>query len=198
MTIGQKRVAVYVRVSTLHQTTENQLMELTDVCKRNDWLIADVYNETVSGTKSVDDRGELKRLMGDAASGLFSMVVVWSVDRVGRSMKHLVSVMTYLDDVGCDIYSYKQSIRTDTHIGTMFFQLMGVMASMENNIRKERQMIGIKRAKKEGVVFGRKCVVDNDMELKIVELRHKGKSIRQIAKNVGISVGKTHQVIKRC
>ena len=137
MTIGQKRVAVYVRVSTLHQTTENQLMELTDVCKRNDWLIADVYNETVSGTKSVDDRGELKRLMG-------------------------------------------------------------VMASMENNIRKERQMIGIKRAKKEGVVFGRKCVVDNEMELKIVELRHKGKSIRQIAKNVGISVGKTHQVIKRC
>jgi DNA invertase Pin-like site-specific DNA recombinase len=57
-------------------------------------------------------------------------------------------------------------------------------------------MIGIKRAKSQGVKFGRKDVVDEDMELRIVELRHKGKSIRAIAKNVGISVGRVHKVVK--
>ena len=197
MTNGQKRVGVYIRVSTSQkQTTLNQRMELEDVCRRNDWEIVEVYDETISGTKSIDDRKELKRLLRDASSKYFDMVVVFSVCRIARSMTHLVSVMTHLDELGCDIYSHQQGIRTDTSMGRMFFQLCGVMAEVENSIRKDRQTIGIKRAKSQGVVFGRKRVVDEDMELKIVELRHKGKSVRAIAKNVGISVGRTHKVIK--
>ena len=124
------------------------------------------------------------------------MVVVFSVCRIARSMTHLVTVMTHLDELGCDIYSHQQGIRTDTSMGRMFFQLMGCLSECEMSIRKDRQMIGIKRAKSQGIKFGRKDVVDEDMELKIVELRHKGKSVRQIAKNVGISVGRTHKVIK--
>jgi DNA invertase Pin-like site-specific DNA recombinase len=197
MTDIQKRVGVYLRVSTAQkQTTLNQRMELDEVCKRNDWNIVEYYDETISGTKSIDDRKELKRMLKDASSGFFDMVVVFSVCRVARSMKHLVSVMTHLDELGCDIYSHQQGIRTDTSMGRMFFQLCGVMSEVENSIRLDRQLIGIKRAKSQGVVFGRKRVVDDNMELKIVELRHKGKSIRQIAKNVGISVGRTHQVIR--
>ena len=197
MTNGQKRVGVYIRVSTSQkQTTLNQRMELEDVCRRNDWEIVEVYDETISGTKSIDDRKELKRLLRDASSKYFDMVVVFSVCRIARSMTHLVSVMTHLDELGCDIYSHQQGIRTDTSMGRMFFQLMGCLSECEMSIRKDRQMIGIKRAKSQGVVFGRKRVVDEDMELKIIELRHKGKSVRAIAKNVGISVGRTHQVIK--
>ena len=70
------------------------------------------------------------------------------------------------------------------------------MAQMETDIRKERQSIGIKRALSQGVKFGRKDVVDDDIELRIVELRHKKKSIRYIAKDTGISVGRVHRVIK--
>ena len=77
-------VAVYVRVSTSGQTTENQLIELSEVCDRNKWHITNVYNETVSGTKGVDERAELNRMMQDASRKKFSKVVVWSVDRVGR------------------------------------------------------------------------------------------------------------------
>ena len=197
MTNGQKRVGVYIRVSTSQkQTTLNQRMELEDVCRRNDWEIVEVYDETISGTKSIDDRKELKRMLKDASSKYFDMVIIFSACRIARSMKHLVSVMTHLDELGCDIYSHQQGIRTDTSMGRMFFQLMGCLSECEMSIRKDRQMIGIKRAKSQGVVFGRKRVVDEDMELKIIELRHKGKSVRAIAKNVGISVGRTHQVIK--
>ena len=121
-------------------------------------------------------------------------MVVWSVDRVGRSLRHLVDVMTTLDELGCDIYSFKQAIRTDTSMGSMFFSLMGVMAQMETDIRKERQAIGIRRAKSQGIKFGRRKVVDEDLELEIVELRHKGKSLRFIANYVGISLGSVQRV----
>jgi len=197
MTIGQKRVGVYLRVSTSQkQTTLNQRMELEDVCRRNDWEIVEVYDETISGTKSIDDRKELKRMLNDASSKYFDMVVVFSVCRIARSMSQLLSVMTHLDELGCDIYAHQQGIRTDTSMGRMFFQMCGIMSEVEMSIRKDRQMIGIKRAKSQGVKFGRKDVVDEDMELRIVELRHKGKSIRAIAKNVGISVGRVHKVVK--
>ena len=67
------KVAIYVRVSTQQQTTENQLLELYEVCDRNDWTIVEEYNETVSGTKSVDDRKELHRMLQDAARKKFDV-----------------------------------------------------------------------------------------------------------------------------
>ena len=103
-------VAIYVRVSTQHQTTDNQLLELYEVCERNDWTVVEEYNETVSGTKGQSDREELNRMMIDASRRKFDKVVVWSVDRVGRSMKHLVSVLSQLKDMNIDIYSFKQGI----------------------------------------------------------------------------------------
>jgi len=188
------KVGVYVRVSTHQQTTENQLLELYEVCERNDWTIVDEYNETVSGTKGVNDRKELDRLLKDASRKKFEKVVVWSVDRVGRSMKHLVSVLSQLKDLDIDIFSYKQGIDTSTTMGSSFFHMVGIFAELENNMRRERQIVGIKRALKDGVKFGRKDVVDEDKEYEIYQLRNKGKSIRSIAKEVGISVGRTHKV----
>ncbi len=83
MTTGQKRVAMYVRVSTAQkQTTLNQQIELEDVCRRNNWEIVEIYDETISGTKSIDDRKELKRLLKDASSKYFDMVVIFSACRI--------------------------------------------------------------------------------------------------------------------
>ncbi len=143
-------VAVYVRVSTSGQTTENQLIELSEVCDRNKWHITNVYNETISGTKGVDERAELNRMMKDASRKKFDKVVVWSVDRIGRSMKHLVNVLSQLKDLGCDIYSYKQAIDTSTTMGSSFFHMVGIFAELENNMRAERQKIGIRRALENG------------------------------------------------
>ena len=187
-------VGVYVRVSTQQQTTENQLLELYEVCERNDWTVVEEYNETVSGTKGQNDRNELKRMLIDASRKKFDKVVVWSVDRLGRNMKHLVSILSQLKDLDIDLYAYKQGIDTSTTMGSSFYYMVGIFSELENNMRRERQLIGIKRAMNEGVKFGRKDVVDDEKEYQIYQLRKKGKSIRQIAKEVGISVGRTHKV----
>ena len=188
------KVAMFVRVSTIQQTTENQLLELYEVCERNDWTVVEEYNETVSGTKGVNDRKELERMLKDASRKKFDKLVIWSVDRLGCSMKHLVSVLSQLKDLHIDIYSYKQGIDTSTTMGSSFFHMVGIFAELENNMRRERQIVGIKRALKDGVKFDRKDVVDEDKEYQIWQLRTKGKSIRAIAKEVGISVGRTHKV----
>ena len=88
------KVGIYVRVSTQQQTTDNQLLDLYEVCERNDWTVVEEYNETISGTKGATDRKELNRMLKDASRKKFDKLVVWSVDRVGRSMKHLVGGKT--------------------------------------------------------------------------------------------------------
>ena len=180
-------VAIYVRVSTASQTTENQLIELTEVCERNKWHISNIYNETISGTKSVDERAELNRMLQDASRKKFSKVVVWSVDRVGRSMKHLVTVLSQLQDSGCDIYSYKQAIDTSTTMGTSFFHMVGIFAELENNMRAERQKIGIRRSLENGAKFGRKTLITDKLVQKVVDLRHQGLSMRGIATELDVS-----------
>jgi DNA invertase Pin-like site-specific DNA recombinase len=179
-------VAIYVRVSTASQTTENQLIELTEVCERNKWHITNIYNETISGTKSVDERAELNRMLQDASRKKFSKVVVWSVDRVGRSMKHLVTVLSQLQDLGCDIYSYKQAIDTSTTMGTSFFHMVGIFAELENNMRAERQKIGIRRSLENGAKFGRKTLITDKLVQKVVDLRHQGLSMRGIATELDV------------
>ena len=184
-----------MRCSTSHQTTENQRLELYEICERNDWVVVEEYDETISGTKGVNEREELRRMMTDASRKKFNKLVVWSIDRLGRNMKHLVSVLSQLKDLDIDIYSYKQGIDTSTTMGSSFFYMVGIFAELENNMRRERQIIGIKRALKEGVKFGRKDVVDEDIEYEILKLRQQGKSYRKIAQRVGIS---HTRVAKQC
>ena len=189
-------VAVYVRVSTSGQTTENQLIELSEVCERNKWHITSVYNETISGTKSVDERAELNRMMQDASRKQFSKVVVWSVDRVGRSMKHLVNVLSQLKDLGCDIYSYKQAIDTSTTMGSSFFHMVGIFAELENNMRAERQKIGIRRALENGAKFGRKSIMTDKLIKSVVRLRESSLSMRKIATQLDISTATVQKALK--
>ncbi len=190
------KVAILMRCSTSHQTTENQRLELYEICERNDWVVVEEYDETISGTKGVNERDELRRMMTDASRKKFDKLVVWSIDRLGRNMKHLVSVLSQLKDLDIDIYSYKQGIDTSTTMGSSFFYMVGIFAELENNMRRERQIIGIKRALKDGVKFGRKDVVDEDVEYEILKLRQQGKSYRKIAERVGISHTRVAQQCK--
>ena len=183
------QVACYLRVSTSAQTTENQLIELIDVCNRNKWQITEVYEETISGTKGVDERYELNRMMHDACQKKFDKVVVWSVDRLGRSMKHLITVLSQLDDLGVDVFSYAQGIDTSTTFGKSMFQMVGIFAELENNMRSERQKIGIKRALDNGAKFGRKSILTDKLIEQVCNLKEQGRSIRYIANELKISTG---------
>ena len=189
-------VALYVRVSTSSQHTENQIYELKEICKRNRWNIVDIYDETISGTKGINEREELNRLMTDASRKKFDKVVVWSVDRIGRSMKHLVNVLSQLKDIGCDIYSYKQAIDTSTTMGSSFFHMIGIFAELENNIRKERQSIGIRRALENGAKFGRKSIMSDKLIKSVADLRTRGLSMRKIASALNVSTTVVQKSLK--
>jgi DNA invertase Pin-like site-specific DNA recombinase len=188
-------VAIYTRVSTSHQTVENQLIELREVCERNDWTVVEEYSEVISGTKGVDERSELERLLIDGSRRKFDKVVVWSVDRVARSMKHLIQVLSQLDDLDIDIYSFQQGIDTSTTMGSSFFHMVGIFSELENNLRSERQKIGIKRALDNGAKFGRKTIIDDSMTSSVVQERQDGLSIRKIADKLGLNRG---VVLKIC
>jgi DNA invertase Pin-like site-specific DNA recombinase len=190
------QVACYLRVSTLSQHSENQLIELLDVCNRNKWQITEIYEETISGTKGVDERYELNRMMHDACRKKFDKVVVWSVDRLGRSMKHLVSVLSQLDELNVDVFSYVQGIDTSTQFGKSMFQMVGIFAELENNMRADRQRIGIKRALDNGAKFGRKSIMNDELIKKINNLREEGHSMRNIAKECDVSTTIVQKAIK--
>ena len=116
-----KKVSLFLRVSTSDQTTDNQKKELIELCKRRDFQIVEIYQETISGTKKNEDRKEFSRLLNDMKKRKFEKLVVWSVDRLGRDMKELIKTLSLLDDYKISLYSYQQNLDTDDSMGRMFF-----------------------------------------------------------------------------
>src|SRR3979490_2405485 len=100
-------------------------------------------------------RPQLQKLLLEARQRKFDLVVVWSADRLARSMRHLVAVLSELHDCGVEVFSYAQGVNTGTPMGAMLWQFLGIFAEFEHGIRRERQAIGIARAQKNGVHFGR-------------------------------------------
>ena len=150
-----KKVAIYVRVSTKRdQTTQNQTGELQKYCERQDWKVAEVYDDSgVSGTKS--DRPALSRMMNDAAQGRFQVVCVWKIDRLARSVADLLNILSTLRSHGVDFVSTTQALDTTTSYGKMVMTFLGAIAEFERDLICERVKVGIERAKAEGVQFGR-------------------------------------------
>lgn len=174
------KVAIYCRVSTKDQSERNQLDELLAFCQRAGWEVVDTYCERVSGTKNPNDRDQLRALLAAAKQRRFQLVLVWSADRLGRSMRHLVAVLGELHDCGIHLCSYKQNIDTSHAMGAMLWQFLGIFAEFENSIRRERQELGIRRAKERGVRFGRPPT-KLDKRDQILALRNAGLSINRIA-----------------
>lgn len=189
------RIAIYSRVSTAQQDDQAQFEELEALCRRSGWEVARVYREKVSGTKGADARPQLRQLLVDAKRRHFEKVIVWSADRLARSMRHLVTVLGELNDCGVHIFSYKQGIDTATPMGSMLWQFLGIFAEFEHGIRKERQVLGITKAKAKGVRFGRPRV-SLDKRRKILELRKEGMGINGIARKLKVGCGTASRIIK--
>jgi len=181
------KVAIYTRVSTSDQTTQNQLMDLEEVIERNNWEVVEFYDEVISGTKGVDERFELARMLKDAQRKKFEKLIIWSVDRLGRNLKNIIGVLSTLHESGIEVFSYKQGIDTSTTMGRSFMAITGIFAEIENDLRKERQSIGIKRAIAQGAKFGRKPKVNDRIRDEVVTLRGEGMSYRNIGKELGLT-----------
>jgi DNA invertase Pin-like site-specific DNA recombinase len=193
-----KQVAIYARVSTDKQTTENQLNQLRAIADKNDWIVvAEFVDEGISGAKGRNKRPEFDALMKGAVRRQFDMVMSWSVDRLGRSLQHLVEFLDELHSVGCDLYLHQQAIDTTTPSGKMMFQMCGVFSEFERSMIRQRVKAGLERAVANGKKLGRPRLSD-ETRREIVEMRASGMSIRKIAADLGISVGAICGVIKEC
>jgi DNA invertase Pin-like site-specific DNA recombinase len=181
------RVALYARVSTLNgQHPEMQLADLREYASRRRWEIAGEYvDEGVSGSK--ESRPELNRLVDDSRRRQFDIVLVWKIDRFGRSLKHLVNALADLDAYGVTFASLKENLDLSTPSGRLMFQIIGAMAEFERALIQERVRAGLQNARRNGKQLGRPSrVVDLD---DIACMRAQGHSLRNIAEKLGVGYG---------
>ena len=185
-----KRVALYVRVSTNEQTTQNQQRELRAVAKRQGWQIVHVFEDAgISGAKGRGQRPGLDAMLKGVARKEFDLVAAWSVDRLGRSLQDLIGLLGEFHAKHVDLYLHQQGLDTTTPAGKAMFQLLGVFAEFERAIIRERIKAGLARARAEGKVCGRPRA-SKEVEASIRKARRKGTGILKIARqlNVGVSV----------
>ena len=170
-----KRAALYMRVSTKghRQTTDTQALALGDYAAHRGFeIIGEYRDEGISGSK--DSRPALDRLMKDARARKFDVVVVARFDRFARSVSHLLRALEEFSHLAVDFVSLSESIDTSTPMGKMIFTVLGAVAELERNLIRERVMMGLDRAKRQGKTLGRpRTLVDRD---RVVALRAKGLS----------------------
>jgi hypothetical protein len=131
-----KRAVLYLRVSTIDQTTANQERELREVATRMGCEIVKVYKDHgISGAKGRDKRPAFDALCRDAAQRKFDVVMAWSVDRLGRSLQDLVGFLSELHALKVDLFLHQQGLDTTTPAGKAMFQMMGVFAEFERTIQ---------------------------------------------------------------
>ncbi len=193
--MAKKRVAFYLRVSTGEQTTENQRRELEQVAKRSGWQVVEVYEDAgVSGANGREKRPALDKLLKDASRREFDTVAAWSVDRIGRSLRHLLFFFDELRALHVDLYLHKEGIDTSTPAGEAMFQMVGVFAQFERSMIRERVRSGLSRARASGKRLGRPPVTARK-RAEVLKLRRAGQSIRAVARTVRLSA-RTVQKIK--
>jgi DNA invertase Pin-like site-specific DNA recombinase len=187
-----KRVAIYVRVSTDGQTVENQRRELEAVATRHRWEVAGVFSDHgISGAK--EKRPAFARLLQGIARKDFDAVAAWSVDRLGRSLQHLLSFLGELKAKGVDLYLHQQGLDTGTPAGKALFQMLGVFSEFERAMIVERVHAGLRRAKAQGKRLGRPRV-SAAVEQRILRELIKGMGIRAVARKLGVGVGTVQRV----
>jgi DNA invertase Pin-like site-specific DNA recombinase len=187
------RVALYARVSTLNgQDPEMQLRELREYSSRRGWLVDKEYiDQGVSGSK--ESRPALNDLMNDAHRRKFDAVLVWKIDRFGRSLKHLVNSLAELGALGVAFISFGDNLDLSTPSGRLMFQIIGAMAEFERALIQERVRAGLRNAKAKGRRLGRPRVVVD--VCRIASLRAQGRSWSQVRTELGVSKGTAQRAV---
>jgi DNA invertase Pin-like site-specific DNA recombinase len=158
-------------------------------------IVAEFIDNGVSGAKSRKDRPALDEMMKLATQRKFEMVMCWSIDRLGRSLQHLVEILNELQAMKIDLFFMQQGMDTTTPSGRMIFSVFGAIGEFERNLIRERVIAGQKRAKESGTHIGRPTKMNDGMRSAIKLLRERGMSIKQISKQLQIGVGTVYSAL---
>ena len=142
------KVAVYVRVSTEEQDLTKQIKLCEEYCRGKDWEIYKVYQDVISGTKQ--SRPEFNKLLEDMRQYKFRAIVVTKLDRIGRSLQHLLVLIDEFNQKKVELIAVTQNIDTTSSTGKLQLQIMGAFAEFERNIISERTKEGLRFAKNVG------------------------------------------------
>ena len=188
-----KRAALYMRVSTVDQHPETQLLDLRQMAAQRGYEIVAEITDKISSTKA--RRPGLEELMRDARRGRFDVVLVWACDRIARSTRHFLEVLDELNRVEVEFISFRENIDTAGPLGRAIVVIIGAIAELERSLIVERVRAGMRRARLEGQRIGRApLVLDN---LAIQQDRQRGQSIRQIAKGHSVSTATIQRVLRK-
>jgi DNA invertase Pin-like site-specific DNA recombinase len=191
------KVAVYARVSTAHQAADNQLHELQRVASLRGWnIVATFRDDGISGSKGRDGRPALDQMLKAASKREFDLIAVWSIDRLGRSLQHLVTTVNDLHAQGVQLYFHQQAIDTTTPSGKLMFGVFSSFAEFERDLIRERIRLGVERARREGKKLGRPSSVTESTRAAIVELYKKGMSPKKISQTLRCGVGTAFHTLK--
>ncbi len=176
------RAAVYARVSTVDQEPENQLAELRRYVQARSWPAAIEYvDRGVSG--STNSRPALNRLVADARRRRFDVLVVWRLDRLGRSLKHLITLLDDLQVLGVAFVSLAEGIDATTPAGKLQMHILGAISEFERARIAERVKAGLAQARRRGKRLGRPATQISAADLQ----RTADLSVRDAAREIGVS-----------
>lgn len=186
-----KRVALYTRVSTDQQTTENQRRELIAVAERMGWeIVCEFEDQGISGAKGRDQRPAYDGLLKAVARREIDLVASWSVDRLGRSLQDLVGFLHEINAKGVDLYLHQQALDTSTPSGRAMFGMLSVFADFERSMISQRVRAGLARSNKKA---GRPALPPIIVE-KIQRTLAQGISINATAKRHKVGIGTVHRI----
>ena len=191
------RCAIYSRCSTSDQTVLNQTKELKEIANRKGLVIVEEFSdEAISGAKGRDKRTGFDNLIKGAVRKDYNTILVWSVDRLGRSLQDLVSFLNEIHSVDCDLYIHQSGIDSSTPSGKMMFQMCGVFAEFERGMISERVKLGQERAKSQGKHIGRPSNLNDGLIHSIKYMREQGVGIRKIASDLKVGVSTVYKVME--
>ncbi len=188
----------YARVSTQDQDLEAQTTNIRKYCKMKDWYLMNLFEDKASGkdTKRAGFQAMMEAI--DNSPYPINAVVIYKLDRIGRSVKDLIEISEHLKGKGVGFVSITDSIDTTTPQGRLFFHLLGAIAEYERSLILERTELGKQLARQKGVKFGRKKITETkeiDMGIIIKKIDVFGVPKSKIAKEHGISRSTLYKLI---
>lgn len=194
MTTKAKRAAMYLRVSTDGQTTENQRRVLAEVAERRGWTLTTVYEDAgISGAKGREHRPGFDAMLKDATRRKFDVLMFWSVDRLGRSTAGVATALAELEAAGVVVYADKEAIDATTPHGRAMLQMAAVFAELERGMIQARVVAGLDRARAAGKKLGRPRIAA-DIEGAIRDRLSEGVGILKTARECGVGTAVVQRI----